>query len=92
VNDVPRQKLCEIIARYGCSVCDDPRRCEGLLRDLCAEHRRELFVLVSALKEGVAADLLASTGSEPQQVLLARLTARLQENLALAEDAARWAV
>ena len=49
-------------------------------------------MLVSALREGVAADLLASSDSVPLEVLLARLTKRLQDNLALPEDVARWAV
>jgi hypothetical protein len=93
MNDVPRQKLCELIATYGRSLCDDSRRCEGLLRDLCGEHRREIHVLVSALKERVAIDLVSSSASRlPHEVLLRRLTKRLRDNLGLAEDAARWAV
>ncbi|MDY7078996.1 MAG: WD40 repeat domain-containing protein [Chloroflexota bacterium] len=92
MNDIPRQKLCEIVAQYGTSLKDDPRRTEALLRDFCGAYKREIFVLVSALREQVAADLLASQDSVPHQVLLAQLTRRLQDNLALAEDAARWAV
>jgi parallel beta-helix repeat protein len=92
MNDLPRQKLCEIIVQYGRSVCDDPRRCEGLLRDLCPDHRREVFVLASALKERVAAELIASSAGVPYEMLLARLANRLQDNLGLAEDAACWAV
>ncbi len=92
MNDIPRQKLCEIIAQYGHSLGDDPRRTEALLRDFCSEYKREIFVLVSALREQVADDLLASQDSMPYEVLLAQLTRRLQDNLALAEDAARWAV
>lgn len=92
MNSLPRQKLCEVIAAYGRALCDDPRRCEGLLRDLCGEHRREIFVLINAVRERVAADLLSSQGSAPNEVLLARLTKRLEDNLALARDAARWAV
>ena len=92
MNDLPRQRLCEIIAQYGHSLCDEPRRCEGFLRDFCGEYKGEINALVSALKERVADDLLASSPSVPQEVLLARLTARLRNNLALAEDAARWAV
>ncbi len=92
MNDLPRRKLCEIIAQDGLSLCDNPRRCEGLLRDLCGEYKREIFVLVSALKERVAADLLSSQTGVPREVLLARLVSRLQDNRALTEDAARWAV
>ncbi len=92
MNDIPRQRLCEIVAQYGHSLGDDPRRTEALLRDLCGEYKREIFVLVSALREQVAEGLLTSRDSVPHEVLLAQLTKRLRENLALAEDAARWAV
>lgn len=92
MNDLPRQKLCEIISTYGRSVSEDERRCEGLLRDFCGEYKREISVLVNALKERVATDLLVSSDAVPRKVLLARLMKRLLDNRALAEDAARWAV
>jgi hypothetical protein len=92
MNNIPRQQLYQLIATYGPSLCDDPRRCEALLKDLCAPYRPEVSVLVGALKEKVAAELLASQKNMPQTVLLARLTKRIRENLALTEDAARWAV
>jgi len=92
MNDGVRQQLCDLIATYGRSLCDDPRRCEGLLRDFCGESRREIHVLVGALKARVAADLLASQSGVPRAALFARLTKRLQDDLGLAEDAARWAV
>jgi hypothetical protein len=92
MNDLPRQKLCELIAKYGSSLCDEPLRCEGLLRDFCGEYKGEIHVLVSALKERVAVDLLGSDGRVPQEALFARLNKRLRENLGLAEDAAQWAV
>jgi WD40 repeat protein len=92
MNDLPRQTLIQLLARYGPSLSDDPKRTEGLLRDYCGEHKGEISALVSALNEGVAADLLALGDSVPYQVLSAQLTRRLQDNLALAEDAAQWAV
>ncbi len=92
MNNIPRQQLYQLIATYGPSLCDDPRRCEALLKDLCAQYRPEVSVLVGALKEKVAAELLASQKNMPQTVLLARLIKRIRENLALTEDAARWAV
>lgn len=92
MNNIPRQQLYQLIATYGPSLCDDPRRCEALLKDLCAQYRPEVSVLIGALKEKVAAELLASQKNMPQTVLLARLTKRIRENLALTEDAARWAV
>ncbi len=92
MNELPRQKLCEIIVRYGRSLCEDPQRCEGLLRDLCGQYRKELSALVSALKEGIPAELVSSQNNVPIVVLLARLAKRLQENCALDETAAKWAV
>jgi len=92
MNDTPRQKLCEIVRRHGSGVIERPRRCEGLLRDYCGAHRREISVLVMALEEHVAADLLASQAGTPRAMLLAKLISRLSDNLALSEDAARWAV
>jgi tricorn protease-like protein len=92
MNNFPQQKLREIILQYGRSLCDDPRRCEALLRDFCGQYRQEVSVLVSALKERVAADLLASPHSVPSAILLARLTKRLQDDLGLTQEAARWAV
>ena len=92
MNDLPRQKLRELIATYGRSLCDDPRRCEGLLRDVCGAHKREIHVLVSALKERVANDLQGTHSGAPRVVVMARLTKRLQDDLGLTADAASWAV
>jgi len=85
---VVRKKLCELIAEYGKSLCDDPRRCEALLKDVCAEHGREIFVLVSTLKERVAEHLLASHDSLPIHVLVTQLSKRLNANLGFADDVA----
>lgn len=99
MHDLPRQKLIEIVtdrkavlARTGRDVTTDAKLCEALLRDLCGEHRREISVLVAAQKERVAVDLLSSQDGVPREVLLTRLTQRLQDNLGLTEEAARWAV
>ncbi|HKQ52121.1 MAG TPA: hypothetical protein VJT74_07120 [Pyrinomonadaceae bacterium] len=92
MNDAPRQTLRELVARHGPDLCSDARRCEGLLRDLCGEHRREINLLVSALEERVPLDLLAARGSVPHGLLLTRLSKRLEDQLAVTEQAARWAV
>jgi len=92
MNDVARQKLGQLIAAYGPSLCDDPRRCEALLRDYCPGYKREIHVLVNALRERVAADLLRSQNGTPYEVQLARLTRRLRDNFGLVDEAAAWAV
>ncbi|HEX8500910.1 MAG TPA: right-handed parallel beta-helix repeat-containing protein [Pyrinomonadaceae bacterium] len=92
MNEQPRQKLREIVARHGNSVIQNARRCEGLLRDYAGAHRREVSVLVSALEEHVPHDLLAAPDGTPRAVLLARLARRLSEYHALSEPAAAWSV
>lgn len=92
MNDQPRQKLREIVARHGQTIVQNARRCEGLLKDYSAPYRREVSVLVSALEEHVPLDLLAAPAVTPRRVLLARLARRLSDNRALSEPAAAWAV
>ncbi len=99
MNDVPRQKLIEMVThrqavtdRFGRDVVSDAKLCGALLRDLCGEHKREISVLVAAVEERVPNDLQSSQANTPLDVLLARLIRRLVDDRALAEDAARWAV
>lgn len=92
MNDLPRHTLSRIIAEDGREICDAPKRIEALLRDLCGAHRREINIIIGALEERVAADLMAAGNSVPREALLARLTARLRDNLAYTPEAARWGV
>ena len=92
MNNIPRQKLQEIVTQYGHSVYHDPKLCKALLKDFCGQYRKEIAVLVGALEEGIPAQLLASKNTVPHAVLIAQLIKKLQENLALTEEAARWAV
>jgi hypothetical protein len=92
MDDLPRQKLAELIRRFGREVAGDARRCEALLKDTCPQHKREIFVLVSAAKESVGVELLGSSSGVPKEALLSRLTKRVHENLGLPENLARWAV
>ena len=93
MHDLPRQKLRELLAKHGHSLCDDARRVEGLLKDaLRNEHKRETFVLISALRDGVAHELRGSTSGMPVAALAAKLVRQLCDNLALDEAAAHWSV
>lgn len=92
MHDAPRQKLRELIVEYGRSLCEDPRRCEALLKDYCGQHKREIFVLVSALKNRVAEDLIKTSTNVPQSLLFARLHKRLEDELAMTPEAAHWVV
>ena len=92
MNNIPREQLKYIITQYGRSLSEDPQRCEAFLRDLCGQYRREINVIVSALKEGVPTDLLNSQNSVPSDLLLSRLTKRLEDRLGLTQESATWAV
>ncbi len=90
--DVARARLRELVATYGRAVLDDPRRCEALLRDLCGDRRREVNLLVSALRERVPMDLLNASAGVPRGFLITQLAQRLHDNLGIADAFARWAV
>jgi hypothetical protein len=92
MNDLPRKTLSRIIAKHGAGICDSPKRVEAMLRDLCGAHRREINIIMGALEERVAADLMAAGAAVPLDVLFARLAARLRDNLAYTPEAARWGV
>lgn len=92
LRDEARDVLCRLVATWGREICKEPRRCEALLRDMCGEYRREIFILTWALREHIAEELLAKGEHTPWELLLSRLAARLHENLGIAEPFARWAV
>ncbi|HJQ67745.1 MAG TPA: right-handed parallel beta-helix repeat-containing protein [Blastocatellia bacterium] len=92
MNAAVRQALVRIITEHGRSVVDDPRKCEALLRDYCGQYKREINVLVGAIKEGVAHELTANSAALPPKVLVPRLARRLQDNLGYSEAASNWAV
>ncbi len=85
-----RATLRQLILDHGRTLATDPRRCEAMLRDLCADQRREVNLLINALREQIGADLL--TSAEPVAMRLARLSRRLEDHLSLKPEAAVWAV
>ena len=92
-SEIPREKLKELVDKNGESLLQDPDRCEGLLKDHCGSHRREISALVGALEERVPLELKSSwqTAMTPE-AMRARLVQRLEENRGLAPDVANWAV
>jgi|GEM_PF-5530233 len=93
MDDLPRQTLCNIIKQYGTSICDDARRCEGILRDLCGSHKREIHLLISALRERVPSELLRSTNANVStEITMARLAKHLHDDLAITLEASKWVI
>ncbi len=89
-----RDTLKEILTTEGRSLIQEPGRLEGLLKDyLRGGGRREILLILGALREGVPAELLSSSVTAlPRALLFERLQGRLEENLAITADAARWTV
>lgn len=92
LNEYPRQQLQTLIIQFGRTVCDDPKRCEAMLRDLCPEYKRETNLLVAALKERVVVDLLKKQPTLPVVAQLNQLAQRLHDNLGIVDHFAFWAV
>jgi len=84
--------LAHIIRQYGRSIIDEPQLCGALLRDLCPENRREVNVLLTSLREGVATELVRTSQGALVELFLGGLANRLESEHALNTHAARWAV
>jgi F-box protein 11 len=91
MSTTPRDVLIEIVARQGEPLLASPLRCEGLLKDYCGEFRREIFVLVSCLRVGLVDQMRRQSGPSIR-LICARLALKLEQNLAISGDVARWAV
>jgi len=92
LDNEARKQLIEIVKKYGVKILDEPRKVEGLLKDFCQEQRKEIFSIVSALKEGASTELINSSKSGTQKLVIGRLSRRLQDNYAMAEEASIWSI
>jgi len=92
MNDTARATLARLIARYGVTVARDANRCEGLLRDTCPDCTKEIFILTSAVRQRVPADLLAPRQTLPLPLVQGFLVKRLMDESGFSDDAAHWAV
>src|ERR1700735_5521903 len=91
MTSTPRDVLIEIVAKYGEPLLASPLRSEGLLKDYCGEFRREIFVLVSCLRVG-AVEQVRRQGGPSVKLVCARLSLKMEQNLAISSDVAKWAV
>jgi len=92
LDNEARKQLIEIVKRYGIKILGEPRKVEGLLKDFCQEQRKEIFSIVSALKEGASTELINSSKSGTQKLVIGRLSRRLQDNYAMTEEASIWSI
>ena len=92
MNDLLQHKLCEIVAKHKQSICQDAELCQKLLQNYSQQYPGEVFLLVSVVKEGLAAYLSTSSNNIPKETLLERLSNSLQNNFYITEISARWAI
>lgn len=88
----PQRTLKRLVKQYGRELVEDPRRTEALLRDLCGQHPREIFVLVNAQRQRVPLELINAPQWLPSAATHTRLARLLQSKLAITPEAAEWAV
>jgi hypothetical protein len=92
MNDLLRDKLCELLAAHGRPLIEDRPRCEALLWLTAGENSRGMFALTGALERKVPQAILTAPPERRDTELLEKLTRRLMADLDMDEAAARWAV
>ncbi len=93
MNKEVRVILAELVITYGSDeISTNIRKTEGLLRDKCGNHKREIAVLISAMEHGIPEEILKAKGGSTDSSLSSRLIKRLYDNVGTDEVFARWAV
>jgi len=92
MTETLRDELRTLVAHYGLSIIQQPRRCKAYLMDCCGKQRREILALITAQEEQIVQRILTAPDSIPQALLIAQLTAQLVNSHPLDPAIARWAV
>lgn len=92
MNLQARTALLNLYAQERGLIARDPELCERMLRERCPDCKREVAVLVGAVRCGVPAEIAASPRSEPRHKLRQRLASIMTDEGGYQGDAAFWAV
>jgi formylglycine-generating enzyme required for sulfatase activity len=92
MSDIPRETLIQIVSRFGPQVCEDPRRCEALLRDLCGSHKKEINALIAAIRSDFIEELRACKQTALQKVVIERSIKQLHDDTGIVIELARWSI
>ncbi len=92
LDNHPRTQLCFIIEQYGRVLINEPKRCRGMLKDLASHHTRETNLLIAALEQKVAEELLKPNSLISVDMQIESLAKRLHDNLGTQLEFAFWAV
>jgi hypothetical protein len=94
VSDTPRQMLCRIVRERGIADALDRKLCASILKDRCAKDPaagRGINLILHALDLEIPQQLLTPV-NVPLPILVKRMIERLEDQLAVSNAAARWAV
>jgi hypothetical protein len=92
MNDQARERLCELLRKYGSSICGTPRSCEMFIRQFCGEQPDEAQLFIKALNSKVVPDLLALKQVPDWEAVAAPLAEHLSASAGVGLEEARWAV
>jgi len=92
MNEQVRAVLAQLVQQFGTELCTNGQKLEGLLRDFCGNHRREIHVLLVAARLRVAEEVARHAGGRMEELAWQRQVSRLYDETGMAEEFATWAV
>ncbi len=93
INNIPRERLREIVNIYSQTIIENPKRLHALLADHChGENKREINAIMSSLEEKIPHEILKLKTTVPWNILLSQLTKRLSENTYYSDDLVTWSI
>lgn len=87
-----RVQLMRIVKEHGTDICQFPKRVEGLLKDMCGDCPKEVFLLTQCLSSGVIGRVMNLRNTVPEPTLILTAANELQKSREIGFEAARWAV
>lgn len=92
MNNEAKRLLHQVLRDYGLDLVRDPQRLNALLKDYAqGQYKREIFLCVQAVREGVVQEL-QNNSHIPLDLLSARMVKQLREDCGLDPGAASWTV
>jgi len=85
------RKLCEIVEKHSRAVYSDDKRLEGLLNDNCCEHKKEINLIMIAVRCGVAEKMKEHSNNLPIELLFDESVKKIIDHYAVMKEAAVWA-
>ena len=88
-----RKKLVELVQLVGIEIAGDATRCRALLSHFCGDaYESEVHVLVAAVTERIASELVIGDSLLPREDFYSKLAVRLRDNCGVTEELAHWGV